>query len=66
MKSSFNFLNHYKNSIIFLLFPFLSSFQDKQGGQIGLVLDCEWAEANSDKMEDKSAAARRLDFQFGW
>ncbi|KAG6645283.1 hypothetical protein CIPAW_08G111600 [Carya illinoinensis] len=43
-----------------------NKYKDKQGGQIGLVLDCEWAEANSDKMEDKSAAARRLDFQFGW
>lgn len=41
-------------------------FQDKQGGNIGLVVDCEWAEANSDKIEDKSAAARRLDFQIGW
>ncbi|PPR97249.1 hypothetical protein GOBAR_AA23419 [Gossypium barbadense] len=42
-----------------------SKYKDKQGGQIGLVLDCEWAEANSDKIEDKSAAARRLDFQLG-
>ncbi|KAB1203397.1 Beta-glucosidase 42 [Morella rubra] len=39
--------------------------KDKQGGQVGLVLDCEWAEAYSDKIEDKTAAARRLDFQFG-
>ncbi|TYG76083.1 hypothetical protein ES288_D03G084400v1 [Gossypium darwinii] len=43
-----------------------SKYKDKQGGQIGLVLDCEWAEANSDKIEDKSAASRRLDFQLGW
>lgn len=42
------------------------SFQDKQGGQVGLTVDCEWAEANSDKIEDKIAAARRLDFQLGW
>ena len=48
---------------LLLLFLF---FQDKQGGQIGLVVDCEWAEANSEKIEDKSAAARRLDFQLGW
>ncbi|KAH9747000.1 Beta-glucosidase 42 [Citrus sinensis] len=41
-------------------------YKDKQGGNIGLVVDCEWAEANSDKIEDKSAAARRLDFQIGW
>nr|POE95690.1 beta-glucosidase 4 [Quercus suber] len=39
---------------------------DKQGGQVGLVLDCEWAEAHSEKNEDKTAAARRLDFQLGW
>ncbi|XP_015936955.1 beta-glucosidase 42 [Arachis duranensis] len=43
-----------------------SKYKDIQGGQIGLVVDCEWAEANSDKIEDKSAAARRLDFQIGW
>ncbi|CAN6563225.1 unnamed protein product [Malus baccata var. baccata] len=30
------------------------------------VVDCEWAEANSDTIEDKVAAARRLDFQLGW
>lgn len=40
--------------------------QDIQKGQIGLVVDCEWAEALSDKIEDKKAAARRLDFQLGW
>lgn len=43
-----------------------SKYKDKQGGQVGIVVDCEWAEANSDKIEDKSAAARRLDFQIGW
>ncbi|KAL4378899.1 hypothetical protein GQ457_02G025770 [Hibiscus cannabinus] len=43
-----------------------SKYKDNHGGQIGLVLDCEWAEANSDKIEDKTAAARRLDFQLGW
>lgn len=43
-----------------------SKYKDKQGGQVGFVVDCEWAEANSDKIEDKSAAARRLDFQLGW
>ncbi|KAK6915789.1 Glycoside hydrolase family 1 [Dillenia turbinata] len=41
-------------------------FKEKQGGQIGLVVDCEWAEAFSDKVEDISAASRRLDFQLGW
>ncbi|XP_068344998.1 beta-glucosidase 42-like [Pyrus communis] len=43
-----------------------SKYKDKQGGQVGLVVDCEWAEANSDTIEDKAAAARRLDFQLGW
>lgn len=43
-----------------------SKYQDLQGGQIGLVLDCEWAEAYSNKIEDKVAAARRLDFQLEW
>ncbi|XP_027341060.1 beta-glucosidase 42 isoform X2 [Abrus precatorius] len=43
-----------------------NKYKDKQGGQVGLVVDCEWAEPNSDKIEDKSAAARRLDFQIGW
>ncbi|TQD99369.1 hypothetical protein C1H46_015027 [Malus baccata] len=42
-----------------------SKYKDKQGGQVGLVVDCEWAEANSDTIEDKVAAARRLDFQLG-
>ncbi|KAF6164638.1 hypothetical protein GIB67_032866 [Kingdonia uniflora] len=42
------------------------NFKAQQGGEIGLVVDCEWAEAFSDKMEDKIAAARRLDFQLGW
>ncbi|KAL6279024.1 hypothetical protein ACE6H2_022625 [Prunus campanulata] len=43
-----------------------SKYKDKQGGQVGLTVDCEWAEAHSDKIEDKIAAARRLDFQLGW
>ncbi|KAL9267487.1 Beta-glucosidase 42-like protein [Drosera capensis] len=41
-------------------------YKDKQGGQIGLVVDCEWSEALSHKTEDIKAAARRLDFQIGW
>ncbi|KAK4858730.1 hypothetical protein QYF36_021152 [Acer negundo] len=43
-----------------------SKYKDNQGGQVGLSVDCEWAEANSDRIEDKSAAARRIDFQLGW
>ncbi|KAG0496566.1 hypothetical protein HPP92_001257 [Vanilla planifolia] len=34
--------------------------------RLGLVVDCEWAEPFSDKVQDKVAAARRLDFQLGW
>lgn len=43
-----------------------SKYKDNQGGQIGLVVDCEWAESNSDEIEDKIAATRRLDFHLGW
>ncbi|KAF2292038.1 hypothetical protein GH714_000282 [Hevea brasiliensis] len=43
-----------------------SMYKDNQGGEVGLVVDCEWAEANSDKIEDKAAAAKRLEFQLGW
>ncbi|KAJ9176064.1 hypothetical protein P3X46_011414 [Hevea brasiliensis] len=43
-----------------------SKYKDNQGGQVGLVVDCEWAEANSDKIEDKGAAAKHLEFQLGW
>ncbi|KAM0829773.1 hypothetical protein ACQ4PT_066663 [Festuca glaucescens] len=41
-------------------------FKAVQGGQVGFVIDCEWAEPLSDKMEDQAAAARRIDFQLGW
>ncbi|CAN1186926.1 Beta-glucosidase 42 [Linum perenne] len=43
-----------------------SKYKEKQKGQIGLVVDCEWAEPNSNTTEDKAAAARRIDFQLGW
>ncbi|KAL4376860.1 hypothetical protein GQ457_02G039800 [Hibiscus cannabinus] len=43
-----------------------TKYKEKQGGQIGLVVDCEWAEANSDKFEDRCAAQRRVEFQLGW
>ncbi|KAK8514585.1 hypothetical protein V6N13_103253 [Hibiscus sabdariffa] len=43
-----------------------TKYKEKQGGQIGLVVDCEWAEANSDKFEDQCAAQRRVEFQLGW
>ena len=54
------------NNFLSLLLRSFFLSQDKHGGQIGLVVDCEWAEANSEKTEDKIAAARRLDFQLGW
>uniref|UniRef100_A0A1D1ZF74 Beta-glucosidase 4 n=1 Tax=Anthurium amnicola TaxID=1678845 RepID=A0A1D1ZF74_9ARAE len=41
-------------------------FKAKQGGEIGLVVDCEWAEAFSENIQDKVAAQRRLDFHLGW
>ncbi|KVI07550.1 hypothetical protein Ccrd_014126 [Cynara cardunculus var. scolymus] len=44
----------------------LSDSIDLQGGEIGLVVDCEWAEALTDNIEDITAAARRIDFQLGW
>ncbi|KAJ6718164.1 hypothetical protein OIU79_006148 [Salix purpurea] len=43
-----------------------NKYKDNQGGQIGLVVDCEWSEAGSNKTEDKAAASRRLEFQLGW
>ncbi|KAD4584097.1 hypothetical protein E3N88_21698 [Mikania micrantha] len=43
-----------------------TKFKDLQGGEIGLVVDCEWAEALTNKEEDIIAAARRVDFQLGW
>ncbi|EMS67120.1 Beta-glucosidase 4 [Triticum urartu] len=44
----------------------INAYAAKQGGQVGFVIDCEWAEPMSDKMEDQAAAARRIDFQLGW
>ncbi|CAO2837470.1 unnamed protein product [Amaranthus hypochondriacus] len=41
-------------------------YKEVQGGQLGLVIDCEWAEAASESIEDINAAARRLDFHLGW
>ncbi|CAI9302150.1 unnamed protein product [Lactuca saligna] len=43
-----------------------TKFQALQGGEIGLVVDCEWAEPLTDKEEDITAAKRRVEFQLGW
>ncbi|KAJ0713225.1 putative beta-glucosidase [Helianthus annuus] len=43
-----------------------TKLKDLQGGEVGLVVDCEWAEALTDKEEDIAAAARHVDFQLGW
>ncbi|KAK3010714.1 hypothetical protein RJ639_010927 [Escallonia herrerae] len=58
------FLSPYNISIVSSVAVLMSL--DKQAGEIGLVVDCEWAEALSDKVEDITAAERRLDFQLGW
>uniref|UniRef100_A0ACD5WL71 Uncharacterized protein n=1 Tax=Avena sativa TaxID=4498 RepID=A0ACD5WL71_AVESA len=41
-------------------------FKAVQGGKVGFVVDCEWAEPASDQMEDQAAAARHIDFLLGW
>ncbi|XP_078432569.1 beta glucosidase 42 isoform X2 [Wolffia australiana] len=41
-------------------------YKAKQGGEIGIVVDCEWAEPFSSAIHDKTAAQRRLDFHLGW
>ncbi|KAM0829781.1 hypothetical protein ACQ4PT_066665 [Festuca glaucescens] len=41
-------------------------FKAVQGGTVGFVVDCEWAEPASDKIEDQAAAARHIDFLLGW
>ena len=40
--------------------------QAKQGGVIGITVDCEWAEPLTDSVADKEAAQRRIEFQLGW
>lgn len=41
-------------------------YKAKQGGEIGITVDCEWAEPLTDTLSDRDAAQRRLEFQIGW
>ena len=35
-------------------------------GQIGITLNCDWAEPLTDSQDDKDAAERYLEFQLAW
>lgn len=41
-------------------------FKPKQGGQIGVTLNCDWCEPIDDTPEAKECAQRRLDQALGW
>lgn len=41
-------------------------FKATQKGQIGVTLNCDWAEPYDDTPEAKDAASRRLDTNMGW
>eukprot|EP00249_Psilotum_nudum_P032012 c47105_g1_i1 orf=277-1869(+) len=41
-------------------------FKVKQGGAIGIAVDCEWAEPLTNTVQDRDAAQRRVEFQLGW
>lgn len=43
-----------------------SEFQEKQQGQIGITLNCDWREPLTDSQADKQAAQRSLEFFLGW
>ncbi|CAE6444968.1 unnamed protein product [Rhizoctonia solani] len=41
-------------------------FKSSQNGQIGITLNCDWAEPYDESPEAKDAASRRLDMNLGW
>ncbi|CAM6065645.1 unnamed protein product [Sphagnum tenellum] len=41
-------------------------FKAKQGGVLGIALDCEWGEPLTNSPEDQAAAQRHVLFQLGW
>lgn len=41
-------------------------FQQQQKGQIGITNNCDWREPLSDRLEDRAAAQRSLEFFVGW
>jgi hypothetical protein len=44
----------------------LHTVQAEQRGQIGLTLLAYWYESETEKPEDREAAARANDFSIGW
>ncbi|MFA6172165.1 MAG: GH1 family beta-glucosidase [Kiritimatiellales bacterium] len=43
-----------------------TAFQTKQGGQIGLVMNCDWREPLTDSDADRDAAELALEFMLAW
>ena len=41
-------------------------FKERQGGRVGITLDCSWLEPASNSIEDVDAAERGLLFKHGW
>jgi beta-glucosidase/6-phospho-beta-glucosidase/beta-galactosidase len=40
--------------------------QKQQGGQIGITLNCDWAEPLTAAAEDVAAAVRSMEFSLAW
>lgn len=41
-------------------------WQARQGGLVGISLDCEWGEPMTNSEADRDAAQRHVLFQLGW